>query len=95
MIHCHFPSVKRLKEKQIEEKNTDHEKLDKEQLKRIRRKYKKYKQERGAEIKKIFYIQERSVILTFTKMQTFHRRQSRTQLKKGKLKTNQALRAME
>ena len=36
MIHCQIPSVKRLKEKQIEEKNTDHEKLDKEQLKRIR-----------------------------------------------------------
>ena len=31
-------------------------KIDKEQLKRIQHKYKQYKQERRAEIKKVFYI---------------------------------------
>jgi Fic family protein len=39
---------------QIVEKHTDHKKIDKEQLKRIRHKYKQYKQERGAEINKIY-----------------------------------------
>ncbi|HKU50723.1 MAG TPA: patatin-like phospholipase family protein [Nitrososphaera sp.] len=41
---------------QIVEEKTDHSRLDREQLKRIRRKYKKYKEQHGAEIKKIFYI---------------------------------------
>jgi NTE family protein len=71
---------------QIVEKHTDHAKLHKEQLKRIRHKYKKYKEERGAEIKKYYIYQERSLFPTFTKMQIFHRRQSKTQLKKGKQK---------
>jgi NTE family protein len=31
-------------------------KVDPKQLKMIRRKYKRYKQERGAEIKNVFYI---------------------------------------
>lgn len=38
------------------EAHTDLTKVDPKQLKRIRRKYKKYKQERGTEIKDIYYI---------------------------------------
>lgn len=41
---------------QIVENNLDKIQLDEKQLKRIRRKYRKYKQEHGAEIKKIYYI---------------------------------------
>ncbi|MCC2649655.1 MAG: Patatin-like phospholipase [Nitrososphaeraceae archaeon] len=41
---------------QLIETHMDLTKVDPKQLKRIRRKYKKYKQERGAEIKDIFYI---------------------------------------
>ena len=41
---------------QIVENNIDKIKLDEKQLKRIRQKYRKYKQEHGAEIKKIYYI---------------------------------------
>ena len=39
---------------QIVEMHADHKKINKEQLKRIQHKYKQYKQERGAEIKKIY-----------------------------------------
>ena len=41
---------------QIIENNVDQSKLDKETLKRIKEKYRKFKQERGAEIKRISYI---------------------------------------
>ncbi len=41
---------------QIVDSNIDKLQLDERQLKRIRRKYRKYKQEHGAEIKKICYI---------------------------------------
>jgi NTE family protein len=41
---------------QIVESNIDKIQLEEKQLKRIRRKYRKYKQEHGAEIKKICYI---------------------------------------
>jgi NTE family protein len=41
---------------QIVEQHANHRELGEEKLKRIRHKYKKYKQERGAEIKQIFYI---------------------------------------
>ena len=41
---------------QIIENNVDQSKLDKEMRKRIKEKYRKFKQERGAEIKRISYI---------------------------------------
>jgi NTE family protein len=41
---------------QIVENNIDKIQLEEKQLKRIRRKYKKYKEEHGAEIKEIYYI---------------------------------------
>ncbi len=41
---------------QIVENNIDKIHVDEKQLKRIRRKYRKYKQEHGAEIKEIYYI---------------------------------------
>jgi len=41
---------------QIVEGNVDKIQLSEKQLKRIRRKYKKYKQETGAEIKQIYYV---------------------------------------
>ncbi|MDN5866580.1 MAG: hypothetical protein L0H55_04180 [Candidatus Nitrosocosmicus sp.] len=41
---------------QIVENNIDKLQLDEKQLKRIRRKYRKYKQEHGDEIKEIYYI---------------------------------------
>jgi NTE family protein len=69
---------------QIIEKQTDHTKIDKEQLKRIRYKYRKYKEERGAEIKKWSMYQEMNLFHIFMKMQTFHLRQSKTQWKKEK-----------
>ena len=95
MIHCQIPSVKRLKEKEIEEKNTDHEKLDKEQLKRIRRKYKKYKQERGAEIKKIFYISREERYPHFYENADFSPQTIKNSIDEGEIKTTQAIRAME
>ena len=80
---------------QIVEKHTDLEKLDKEQLKRIRRKYRKYKQERGAEIKKIFYISREERYPHFYENADFSPQAIKNSIEEGEIKTNQAIRAME
>ena len=86
----------------IVEEYADHKKTDKEQLKRIQQKYKQYKQERGAEIKKIFYItreEERfpyreytAVIQAFEGGTTTFDLRTKTLIKEGESKTKQALR---
>ena len=70
----------------IIENNIDHVQISQKQLTRIRRKYKKYKQEHGSQIKEIYHIRERSHFLTCMKMPIFHLKQSRNQLEKEKTK---------
>ncbi|MDQ3807989.1 MAG: patatin-like phospholipase family protein [Thermoproteota archaeon] len=79
---------------QIVEKHTDHKKLDKEQLKRIRYKYKRYKQERGAEIKKILYITREERFPYLYENTDFTRAGIKNLIKEGESKTKQALRKM-
>ena len=80
---------------QIVEKQIDHTKLDKEQLKRIRRKYRKYKQERGAEIKQIFYISRNEPFPHIYENADFSPETIKNSIKEGERKTNQAIRAMK
>ena len=79
---------------QIVEKNTDHAKLDKEQLKRIRHKYKKYKEERGAEIKKIFHISREEPFPHMYENADFSPETIKNSIEEGETKTNQAIRKM-
>jgi NTE family protein len=78
---------------QIVEKHTDHTKIDKGQLKRIRHKYKKYKEERGAEIKQIFYISRDEPFPHVYENADFSPETIKNSIEEGETKTNQAIRA--
>jgi NTE family protein len=79
---------------QIVEKQTDHTKLDKGQLKRIRHKYKKYKQERGAEIKQIFHISRDEPFPHIYENADFSPETIKNSIEEGEMRTNQAIGAM-
>jgi NTE family protein len=76
---------------QIVEKHTDHAKLHKEQLNRIRHKYKKYKEERGAEIKKILYISRDEPFPHIYENADFSPETIKNSIEEGETKTNQAI----
>jgi NTE family protein len=76
---------------QIIEKQTDHTKIDKEQLKRIRYKYKKYKQERGAEIKKVVYVSREEPFPYIYENADFSPETIKNSIEEGEMKTNQAI----
>jgi NTE family protein len=76
---------------QIVEKQTDHKKLDKEQLRRIRQKYKKYKEERGAEIKKIFHISRDEPFPHIFENADFSPETIKNSIEEGETKTNQEI----
>jgi NTE family protein len=78
----------------IVEKHTDHAKIDKEQLKRIRHKYKKYKEERGAEIKQIFHISRDEPFPHVYENADFSPETIKNSIEEGEMKTNQAIRKM-
>jgi NTE family protein len=79
---------------QVVEKYTDHTELGEEQLKRIRHKYKKYKQERGAEIKQIFYISRDEPFPHIYENADFSPETIKNSVEEGEMKTNQALKKM-
>ena len=79
---------------QIVEKHTDHTKIDKEQLKRIRHKYKKYKEERGAEIKQILHISRDEPFPHVYENADFSPEIIKNSIEEGEIKTNQAIRKM-
>src|SRR5919106_4264221 len=76
---------------QLIETNMDLTKVDPKQLKRIRRKYKKYKQERGAEIKDIFYITRDEPFPHMYENADFSPETIKNSIKEGEMKTIQAL----
>ena len=80
---------------QIIEKQTDHTKIDKEQLKRIRYKYKKYKQERGAEIKKVVYVSREEPFPYIYENADFSPETIKNSIEEGEMKTNQAIEDLE
>jgi NTE family protein len=79
---------------QIVEEDADHARLGKEQLKRIRHTYKKYKQERGAEIKQIFYISRDEPFPHIYENADFSPETIKNSIEEGETKTNQAIRKM-
>ena len=76
---------------QLIESNMDLTKVDPKQLKRIRKKYKKYKQERGAEIKDIFYITRDEPFPHMYENADFSPETIKNSIKEGEMKTIQAL----
>jgi NTE family protein len=76
---------------QIIENHIDLTKVDQKQLKRIRQKYKKYKQERGAEIKDIFYITRDEPFPHMYENADFSPETIKNSIKEGEMKTIQAL----
>ena len=76
---------------QIIDNHIDLTKVDQKQLKRIRQKYKKYKQERGAEIKDIFYITRDEPFPHMYENADFSPETIKNSIKEGELKTIQAL----
>lgn len=75
----------------IVEEHTDHSRLDKEQLKRIRRKYKKYKEDHGAEIRKIFYISREEPFPHMYENADFSPETIKNSIEEGERKTSQAI----
>ncbi len=77
---------------QIIEKFTDTSKLEKKQLKKIKSKYKKYKQEHGAEIKDIFYVTRDENNPHIFENADFYPESIKNSIEEGETKTNQAIR---
>jgi NTE family protein len=77
---------------QIIEKFTDTSKLEKKQLKKIHSKYKKYKQEHGAEIKDIFYITRDENNPHIFENADFYPESIKGSIEEGQTKTNQVMR---
>jgi NTE family protein len=79
---------------QMVEKYADHKKIGEERLRKVRQKYKKYKQERGAEIKKIFYISRDEPFPHIYENADFSPETIKNSILEGERKTIQALRKM-
>ena len=76
---------------QLLENNVDRINIDKQQLKKIRRKYKIYKQERGAEINDIFYITRDEPFPHMYENADFSPKIIKDSIKEGEMKTNEVL----
>src|SRR5919107_683503 len=76
---------------QLIENHVDLKKVDPKQLKRIRKKYKKYKQERGAEIQDIVYITRDEPFPHMYENADFSAETIRNSIEEGEMKTIQAL----
>ena len=75
----------------IIEEHIEPAKIDKQQLKRIRLKYKRYKQEHGAEIKEIFYITRKEPFPHMYENADFSPETIRNEIKEGEMKALQAI----
>jgi NTE family protein len=76
---------------QLIETHMDITKVDPKQLKRIRKKYKKYKQERGAEIKDIIYVTRDEPFPHMYENADFSPETIKNSIKEGETKTNEIL----
>jgi len=80
---------------QIIENNNDNLKIDEKQLKRIRQKYKIYKQEHGAEIKEIYYIRRDEPFPHMSENADFSPKVIKNAIREGEEKTNQVIKNNE
>ncbi len=69
----------------------DMTKVEKEQLEKIRRKYKRYKQDTGAEIKDVYYISRDEPVHSIYENADFSPKVIKDSIREGELKTNQIL----
>jgi NTE family protein len=76
---------------QIIEHNIDKVQIDEKHLKKIRRKYRKYRQEHGAEIKEIYYITRAELFPHLYENADFSPETIKESIKEGEEKTNQAI----
>ena len=76
---------------QLLENNIDRINVESQQLKRIRRKYKKYKQEHGAEIRDIIYVTRDEPFPHIFENADFSPETIKNSIKEGEIKTLQAL----
>jgi NTE family protein len=76
---------------QLLEKNIEKIDVNPQQLKKIRRKYKKYKQEHGAEIKDIIYITRDELHPHMYENADFSPETIESSIKEGEVKTNELL----
>jgi NTE family protein len=76
---------------QMIEDSIDMAKVDKGELERIRRKYKKYKKDTGAEIKGVHYISRDEPVHSFYENADFSPKAIKNSIKQGELKTTQIL----
>ena len=76
---------------QMIEDSIDMAKVDKGELERIRRKYKKYKKDTGAEIKGVHYISRDEPVHSFYENADFSPKAIKDSIKQGELKTTQIL----
>jgi NTE family protein len=76
---------------QIVQDHVDQSKLDKETVAKIKRKYKRFKQERGAEIKRIYHISREEKYPHVYENADFTMETIRTSIKEGELAAKDAL----
>jgi NTE family protein len=79
----------------IVKEHADHTKIDKKQLEGIRRKYRIYKEEHGAEIKEIYYISREEHFPHMYENADFSPKAIKNSIEDGERKTNQATSAMD
>jgi len=80
---------------QMVEDHVDMTKVDKDQLEKVRRKYKKYKQDTGAEIKGVYYISRDEPVHSIYENADFSPKAIRDSIREGELKTTQILEEIE
>jgi NTE family protein len=80
---------------QIVEAHADEKRMNQDQLKRIRQKYKRYKEDHGAEIKKIFHISREEPFPHIYENADFSPETIKSSINEGETKTNEALRGLE
>ncbi|MGB8164091.1 MAG: hypothetical protein WCF14_03680 [Nitrososphaeraceae archaeon] len=76
---------------QMIEQSVDLTKVDKSQLEKIRRKYKKYKQDTGAEIKGVHYISHDEPVHSIYENADFSPKVIKDSIREGEFKTNRIL----
>jgi NTE family protein len=80
---------------QLIENNIDKIQIDEKQLKRIRQKYKVYKQDHGAEIKEIYHIKRDEIFPHISENADFSPETIKTLIKDGEEKTNEIIKKIK
>jgi len=77
------------------ETHADELRMNKDQLSKIRQKYKRYKEDHGAEIKRIFYISREELHPHIYENADFSPKTIKSSIKEGEAKTNEALKRLD